>query len=1477
MKKQSTSIGKNLVIWFLLLSILPLLLVSWISYQQAKSSLTQAASEKLEQSARLNVSFIQNWFEYRFVDINSLAEEIDSQKLLMELIQGLQTSKTPLNQYVKSNDWAQRIDIMQHKFISATHHYDYIYDIFLIDTQSNILFSVVHESDLGTNLKHGPYAQTRFAKSVQFTQATGKANFSDLERYEPSNNNITGFLTAPILDGQGEKAGVLAIQLRFDRIFSVMNLGNIKHDKTSLTHYLVGEDSILRSSLNSTEKNNMADVLKQPIQSEQFKLWKSEHSTLKSKAHSQHLVNMEETSFIYPNTMGNSVIGIHHEVRAPGINWLLISEIDLDEALAAATWLANVTFSLVTLTIVLVFILAFYQAKRITQPIIKLSQYVMKVSSGEADHDFKISKEFSEKNEIRQLAEAFEHMLHVRQMHEQALLDSSKEAQKALAELAEQKYALDQHSIVATTDIDGTITYVNDLFVQISGYSKEELIGQNHSLLSSGVHNKKFWKKMYDTVSHGEVWHNEVCNKAKSGSLYWVDTTIIMIKDADGKPQSYIAIRADITQRKQIELATTEAMSLLEAILDSTDNGILVTSEYGHTIRSNRRFTELWNISEEMMTSGNEKAMQEHIMSQLLKPKRFISDVEDFHLNENGQAFDILNFSDGRIYERLSMPINISGKQTGRVWNYRDITQRSLAEKSLIRAKELAEEAVRAKSEFLARMSHEIRTPMNGVLGMLGLLLNTSLNDEQRHRVNVAQGSANALLTLINDILDFSKVEAGKLDLEQIDFNLRNMLGDFAEGMALQAQDKGLEVILDTREIEHSMVKGDPGRLRQIMTNLVSNAIKFTNEGEVLISVSLKPFESLPKQKQNPLQLICKVRDTGIGIPKEKQAQLFNSFSQVDASTTRKYGGTGLGLAIAKKLCELMQGGIKLNNHDGQGSCFEFHLLLEPSEASQQVMPTSDISALRILIVDDNKTNRKVIKRQLEHWGATVLEADSGACALQLCHDAQAEQDLFHIALLDMQMSEMNGIELSKKIRFDKHFDEMKLIMMTSMSQRYNGQFFADLGVSAYFPKPATTSDLFDALLVVIDKGQALKQTSSSSTHPYLKTLKRNNSHNDNSPTPNKIDLRKHCSTNWPKETRLLLVEDNRVNQLVASGILKELGLQTDISANGIEALSSLNNSPDDAPYTLVFMDCQMPEMDGYETSQNIRAGNAGERYKNIPIIAMTANAMQGDKEKCLAAGMSDYLSKPIDSKHIHNKLCDWLSVDNSLIPEEINKHTGDNHTDNPQQPDKTIDWDEKAALKRVTGETKQLLALIEVFLEDMPIRLEELQQAIEAQDNKVAQQAAHTIKGVAANLSGLKVCALATEIEAAVKLNKSEFLAKQMPALVAAYHCLSQQMTEYHNKSSALQKDNTTETKLTIEMSHEQLKMMLHELAEKIHQGDYINSDELLFLKTDHFKILSGMKIQALTERLLSQLSQFDSNNAQITLNEIISELENT
>ncbi len=545
--------------------------------------------------------------------------------------------------------------------------------------------------------------------------------------------------------------------------------------------------------------------------------------------------------------------------------------------------------------------------------------------------------------------------------------------------------------------------------------------------------------------------------------------------------------------------------------------------------------------------------------------------------------------------------------------------------------KEKAEAADQHKSDFLANMSHELRTPFNAVLNMLELLLNSSLTQEQRHRATLAHTSAESLLVVIDDILDFSKVEAGKQELEYIDFDLRELLGSISGALAFQADVKGLELILDDHRVGTGWVHGDPTRLRQIISNLMSNAIKFTKNGQVILWAELidktEVTEGSDEEKCESLSLNIKIVDSGIGIPNDKIDGLFQSFTQVDSSTSRQFGGTGLGLAIVKKLCELMGGTVSVSSELGKGSIFSFNVELKKANSAEFIPENINLSGKRILLVDDNSHTLAALSAQLKSWGASVVSAQSAKRALLEIEKNYG--DAFDLAFIDMLMPSMNGKELLKKI----HALELKkpptFIMMTPIESIGHEDTFSNLDVAICFPKPATYADLSHAI-TFLDPRLALK-AKNNLTEPHHGTHQKENLieyvHYDGEPI---------C---------LLVVDDNAINLEVADAILHDLGYQTVMAGSGQEALDKLNNMTEGQNIHGILMDCQMPIMDGFQTTKAIRQGEGGIENSQLPIIALTANAMKGDEEICLAAGMDGYLSKPLNVKKLSQVIHSLIKV----------------------------------------------------------------------------------------------------------------------------------------------------------------------------------------------------------------------------------------
>jgi signal transduction histidine kinase/CheY-like chemotaxis protein len=661
----------------------------------------------------------------------------------------------------------------------------------------------------------------------------------------------------------------------------------------------------------------------------------------------------------------------------------------------------------------------------------------------------------------------------------------------------------------------------------------------------------------------------------------------------------------DVSERLRSEAEIRKALSLVNATLESTADGILVVDASGQIAGANERFAELWRIPADLMASRDDERLLGFVLDQLADAAAFLAKVQDLYEHPEAESIDVLEFRDGRVFERYSRPQRLGDEVVGRVWSFRDITEARQRHEELIEARRAAIEASRAKSDFLATMSHEIRTPMNGVIGLTGLLLSTDLDETQTRYAAGIRGAGEALLAIVDDILDFSKLEAGRIELEAVDFSPRGLAEELGVLLAESADASGLEFIVHCDDSVPGSVTGDPRRLRQCLINLTGNAIKFTPAGEVVIRVTASPVEADPALSRLSFQ----VRDTGIGIDRDELPRLFEPFSQADASTTRRFGGTGLGLAITRRLVEAMGGDLAVDSARGAGSTFTLTVAL-PVAASGSPAPTRwhELSGIHALVVDDNELNRQILVAQLEAWGLAGVDAASDPMSALALMRGNASTKPYDVALVDLLMPGGDGLELAEHVRADPDLWDTHCLILTSGAELDMARA-SRAGVAEWINKPVRPAELAEALLRLV--GGAVRPQPQAGPGA-------------SAPRP-------------PSgRTTVLVAEDNMVNQMVAMGFLEELGYDAHLAADGREALLLMEKGVYDA----VLMDCHMPEMDGFQATRELRRREPSGR--RTPVIAMTAGVLDEDRERCLAAGMDDFVAKPVDLEDLRSTLARW-------------------------------------------------------------------------------------------------------------------------------------------------------------------------------------------------------------------------------------------
>ncbi len=999
-----------------------------------------------------------------------------------------------------------------------------------------------------------------------------------------------------------------------------------------------------------------------------------------------------------------------------------------------------------------------------------------------------------------------------------------RQVSKKTYELSKLLKFFDENVIASRTDLEGNITYVSDAFCKISGNSREFMLGKNHRIGKHPDNDPQIYKEMWQTIIDGKTWKGRIKNKTKDGGYYWVDSIIEQEKDNDGNVIGYLSIRHDVTAQVELEKLSANLENIIKERtaelyeMNQKQKAIFDTASIGIVLLKNRiinelndkicnifgyEYDELLNQSTRIFFLNDEDYDSVKEEYEILKEHRVVTWEQKF-VRRNGISF----------WARISMQaIDFMDLDKGTVAIIDDITLEKKALEDIKKAKELAEESTKSKSEFLANMSHEIRTPMNAIIGMAYLALQTNLDEQQKNYIQKIDRASKNLLGIINDILDFSKIEAGKMHFEKIDFSLDDILSNISSLFTFQTQEKGLELLFDIDTTLPLALKGDALRLNQVLTNLLSNAIKFTSKGEVILSI-----KQLSKN-ENEVEIRFDVKDSGIGISDEQKAKLFNSFSQADNSTTRKYGGTGLGLAISKQIVELMGGSVGLESTVGVGSDFYFILKFDLQEKQKNLdLMENDINNLKVLIVDDNASSREILENIIKSLKFEVKALCCGKESVIELKEAYSKNEPYNLVLMDWKMPDLDGIETIIKIN-----EEIKeipaFIMVTAYDRDELIEKAKEVKILGFLEKPISPSTLYDTILKSF--GKEIVKSSKELRH-------------DINFDEIKISL---------SGAKILLVEDNLQNQEIATEFLNKTNINIVIANNGKEAVDILNENEE---FDAVLMDCQMPIMDGYEATKHIREI---EKFANLPIIAMTANAMQGDKEKCISVGMNDYISKPLDFNKFYETLGKWVKVKNLIqkVAEKI--EVEDINIDNLKI--EGIDINE--ALARMAGNKKLFLTQLERFVKSQ----EDFKTRIVDEDLETAIREAHTLKGLCGNIGANSLFTKAKELEYHLKekgFDNNSFLLIQI---------LNEELQELIEKIKeqlnifGLEKEN--ESLDNLEIDEEKVSKLIDKLQYLL---DELDSDAIIKaneLKNELSKTLHSEKL----DRLMSSINNFDFDKA--------------
>ncbi|GEM_PF-888038 len=1243
------------------------------------------------------------------------------------------------------------------------------HDLFLIDRESGrIVYTARKEPDFATSLIRGPYRNSGLAKAFnacRSSKARDATFLVDFEFFEPSLGAPAAFIAAPIWDGDRIN-GILALQLSIEELDRVVS-GNHQWVKDGLGKTgdsgIVGPDYLLRTNsrgfVEDPEKH-IARLRARGVPENRLALMRAYKNVallqdVKLPSVIAALEGKEGTQMQMGSSGGRSLVS-YGPLNISGLHWTIASRMDEDEALIPVAQMRNALRLWALAMLGLAALIALYATRAIVNPLLRLASASRKLAGG----DMSVQVPVTSKDELGQLSESFNGMVRDIRASSELTRRQAEElrAQKESLRISEAKF----HTMYASSRdakmlLDGP-RFIDcnqaalDYFAcaSVAEFCRNPSFGLSPPQQPGGADSKNKLLEMFAEATATGSKRFEWTYQRATGEIFPAEVLLSRL-DLGDKVLLQATVR-DITERKRAEEA-----SRLRARLDAMDSDIgaalvqagdfssmMQTCAEAFQQGARTVFTRIWMVEpdSEVLTlctsvgiHTNLDGPHSRVKLGELKLGRIAADRKPIETNsiESEPGVNTEWLHEHAIVSFAGYPLVVQNRLVGVIvtfgqhplsaGEFRGLAeaanrislgiQRRQNEEELRVAKLKAEEATAAKSMFLANMSHEIRTPMNAIIGMTHLALKTELTPKQRDYLTKVRTAAGALLGIINDILDFSKIEAGKLDMENADFRFEDVLENLSTVIGHKAQEKGLEFLISTQEDVPQNLAGDPLRLGQILINLVNNAVKFTEKGEVIVSVSVA------ERAADRVELKFSIRDTGIGMTPEQSAHLFQAFSQADTSTTRKFGGTGLGLSICKRLVEMMDGRIWVESEAGAGSTFHFTAWFGAGAADaarKRFIP--DLAGIRALVVDDNEQAREILTDSLRGFALRADSVPSGEAAIRALKGADAA-DPYQLVLMDWQMPGMDGLQASAMIKRSAGLKNVPRIAMVTAFGREETRLQADqIGLEGYLLKPVSASVLYDTLMEmfgiqITDACQKARRTEAERHHDA-------------------------------SGIRILLVEDNEINQQVATELLESAGASVTVAGHGGIAVRILREGPQPPPFDIVLMDLQMPEMDGHTATRLLRED---PRFKTIPILAMTAHAQLEERERCLAAGMNGHLSKPIDPDELFAAIARWVTPRPSgpaVIKPAVPSSDGE------LPPIEGVDA--AAGLNRVAGNSRLYRSLLEQFAARQASTAEQITAALGDGDRVLAERLAHTVKGVAANIGIKRVQAAAEKVERAIR-----------------------------------------------------------------------------------------------------------------------------